>query len=48
MSVGPAVVIIGIDGEPTSALASDIRRLSYRAHLVTWPEIGRASCRERV
>jgi two-component system alkaline phosphatase synthesis response regulator PhoP len=37
MSVGPAVVIIGIDGEPTSALASDIRRLSYRAHLVTWP-----------
>ncbi len=37
MSAGPAVAIIGIDREPTSALVSDIRRLNYRAHLVTWP-----------
>jgi len=37
VNVGPAVVIIGVDHEPTSTLASDTRRLNYRAHLVTWP-----------
>jgi two-component system alkaline phosphatase synthesis response regulator PhoP len=42
VNAGPAVAIIGIDGEPTSALASDIRRLDYRVYLIAWPGRDRA------
>jgi len=33
----PVVVIIGVDREPTTSLASDLRRLEYRAELIAWP-----------
>ena len=33
---GPAVVIVGVEGEPTSSFAADVRRLSYRPVAITW------------
>ena len=37
MSLGPAVAIIGLDREPTTGLAADVRRLNYRAEIIAWP-----------
>lgn len=37
MSDGPAVAIIGLEREPTTALAVDIRGLGYRAEVIAWP-----------
>ena len=34
---GPAVAIIGAEGEPTSGFASDVERLSYRPAVIVWP-----------
>ncbi|MCJ7752486.1 MAG: response regulator transcription factor [Armatimonadetes bacterium] len=34
---GPAVAIIGAEGEPTSVFASDVERLSYRPAVIVWP-----------
>jgi two-component system alkaline phosphatase synthesis response regulator PhoP len=37
VSLGLAVVIIGLDREPTASLAADVRRLGYRAEVIAWP-----------
>ena len=37
VSVGPAVVAIGLNREPTTSLVSDLRRLSYSPELIAWP-----------
>jgi DNA-binding response OmpR family regulator len=34
---GPAVAIIGVEGEPTSGFAADVARLSYRPAVLVWP-----------
>jgi DNA-binding response OmpR family regulator len=34
---GLTVVVLGSDGEPTSTLAADLRRLNYRPHVLRWP-----------
>jgi len=32
----PSVAILGVEGEPTSGFAADVRRLSYRPTVVVW------------
>lgn len=34
---GLAVIVIGLDREPTTSLAADLRRLDYRPVLLAWP-----------
>jgi two-component system alkaline phosphatase synthesis response regulator PhoP len=37
VSAALAVMIIGLDREPTTTLAADLRRLSYHPELISWP-----------
>ena len=34
---GPAVAIVGGEGEPTSGFAADVKGLSYRPAVIVWP-----------
>jgi len=40
VGVALTVVVIGLNREPTTTLASDLRRLNYRVELLTWPQPG--------
>jgi len=33
----PLIVVVGLDREPSTSLADDLRRLEYRAELISWP-----------